>query len=414
MKINLLSKRVVGPGMLALVILSLGFPLLWVEDHSSPTLFEEDLQRLGIPFETHQIPTADGFILTAHRLVQTGNSTTQAQPLLMLHGLDEVAQIWVMNDKENSVGAALYREGYDVWMLNNRGTAYSKAHASLSPGSSEFWDYSFQELGQYDVTAVVNYISRANAFKKIITIGHSQGATQALAALTDPQTSEAMNSKISGVIGLCPVGHMGSLPTKTKVVLQLVKGYVHTHQLLSSPWPRLSSQTKTLYKKGMRQLCDNVPLICNGILWMAGYDSDINKPELLSKVFEVLPGGASFRAYLHFAQLAESALPDRPLLRKFDFGPQENQKRYGQTTPPEYDWSRLSVPFAIKGGDKDILSPPENLKLLHSHLKQLKKEVSLELFSDTDHFTPFLAKDNSKLLRSLLAEVREMSESSNN
>jgi len=45
----------------------------------------------------------------------------------------------------------LAREGFDVWMGNNRGCRYSLEHKTLDPNDPEdkpiYWDFSFEEMG---------------------------------------------------------------------------------------------------------------------------------------------------------------------------------------------------------------------------------------------------------------------------
>lgn len=69
--------------------------------------------------------------------------------------------------------------GFDVWLGNNRGVPYSRKHINLDPETDEnkYYDYSFYELGQYDLTAFVDAIISETGSSKINFIGHSQGAT---------------------------------------------------------------------------------------------------------------------------------------------------------------------------------------------------------------------------------------------
>lgn len=41
-------------------------------------------------------------------------------------------------------------QGYDVWLGNFRGNTYSRAHISLSPLNSKFWDYRYSQP-TYDI-----------------------------------------------------------------------------------------------------------------------------------------------------------------------------------------------------------------------------------------------------------------------
>jgi alpha-beta hydrolase superfamily lysophospholipase len=56
----------------------------------------------------------------------------------------------------------LANAGYDVWMGNNRGCAYSLMHKTLDPKKKEdepqYWDFSFEEMGIYDLPAEIDFI----------------------------------------------------------------------------------------------------------------------------------------------------------------------------------------------------------------------------------------------------------------
>ena len=41
--------------------------------------------------------------------------------------------------------------GYDVWLGNSRGSSFSRAHANFDVNSEAFWNFSFTEIGLFDV-----------------------------------------------------------------------------------------------------------------------------------------------------------------------------------------------------------------------------------------------------------------------
>ena len=64
--------------------------------------------------------------------------------------------------------------GYDVWMCNARGNRYSKNHTSLNSDYMEFWDFTFHEMGKYDLPANIDYILAKTGYDQLHYVGHSQ------------------------------------------------------------------------------------------------------------------------------------------------------------------------------------------------------------------------------------------------
>ena len=59
----------------------------------------------------------------------------------MVHALDGDMMEWVANDADKANAFILAREGYDVWMGNNRGNRFSLAHKTYSRKDREYWEY---------------------------------------------------------------------------------------------------------------------------------------------------------------------------------------------------------------------------------------------------------------------------------
>lgn len=372
------------------------------------SFFEEDIERLGYPHETHHVKTKDHFVLTLFR-IQSKDTVAHKFPkgkpvILLAHGLDESADIWILNHGESALAVFLANQGFDVWMLNNRGTTYSRQHAKYSVHQAELWDFSFQEMAMHDVPVTLNYISRKTKIPKMIVIGHSQGSTQFVAAMTDPLTSVQVQSHMHALIGISPVAHISDVPEKTKRIYDIISYYVPFRKLINFNYPFLSTKTRTFFKKLLRGVCDNLSFFCEGILAVPGLSAKHNKAELIPKIMEVLPGGSSFRCYEHYNQLSKIG-GEVPTLRKFDFGPAENIKRYGVATPPDYDYNLMSVPFIIHSGHEDILVTSQSLERLTNHLKTLGKKTSLRIHSGWDHFSVISSTDPRNVFDEVLADI---------
>ncbi|XP_026566284.1 lysosomal acid lipase/cholesteryl ester hydrolase-like [Pseudonaja textilis] len=114
----------------------------------------EIIQYWGYPSEEHEIMTSDGYYLKANRIPNGIRSSEKTDA------------------------------GYDVWIINNRGTTWSRRHQNLTIDQEEFWDFSFDEMARYDLPAMISFIVKKTRNSKIHLVGYSQGATQGLIALS--------------------------------------------------------------------------------------------------------------------------------------------------------------------------------------------------------------------------------------
>lgn len=115
---------------------------------------KEIIEAAGFEFEEFEVETEDGYLLTMHRVFK--NSSAGKPAIMLQHGILSSSETWILNGSE-SMAFRLATEGYDVWMGNNRGSLYSRKHKTLNPDmlgmEGKFFDYSFFELGKYDVPA---------------------------------------------------------------------------------------------------------------------------------------------------------------------------------------------------------------------------------------------------------------------
>lgn len=57
----------------------------------------------------------------------------------MYFGLNCAVEVFSMNVEEVSPTFFIANEGYDVWMISNRGTKYSNGHVNLTQDDAEYW-----------------------------------------------------------------------------------------------------------------------------------------------------------------------------------------------------------------------------------------------------------------------------------
>ena len=76
-------------------------------------------------------------------------------------------------------------------MLNTKNKAFYRQHCQLSPDEDEFWQFSFDQVGEYDIPAMIDTIRSETGAEKIFYTGFSMGTTTFLAmANTRPEYQE--------------------------------------------------------------------------------------------------------------------------------------------------------------------------------------------------------------------------------
>lgn len=108
-------------------------------------------------------------------------------------------------------------------MGNARGSSYSRNHTTLNPDTdSKFWNFSWHEIGIYDLPASIDYILEVTNSNSLYYVGHSQGSTSMYVMASElPE----YNTKIKYYAHLAPIafmGHLVSPPFKILAGLQAV------------------------------------------------------------------------------------------------------------------------------------------------------------------------------------------------
>ena len=122
----------------------------------------------GYDWEAHEVTTEDGynvkmFHITGKRGYEWYESTRPEIPVLIMHGATMDASTWFSlfmmppPDNENApLPAALFDNGFDVWIGSSRGTQYSMPE-DLDPNDSTYWDFTVGGLSN-DAKAFVTEI----------------------------------------------------------------------------------------------------------------------------------------------------------------------------------------------------------------------------------------------------------------
>ena len=172
----------------------------------------------GYPAMQYRVTTVDGYILSLNRIPgKKGTKVTEnlklmktkaKKPVLFIHGFFSNAQSWIISGPDGDGKAIPYQlvdtGDYDVWMMNARGTSPSREHMFLSANTDDdFWNFSFEEKGQYDLKACVAFIqSQMNSKDKVSLVASSEGVASSFFAFAEDK--DFYESMVSMLVALGP------------------------------------------------------------------------------------------------------------------------------------------------------------------------------------------------------------------
>ncbi|KAL5277014.1 LIPA.2 family protein [Megaselia abdita] len=347
---------------------------------------EKLVKKHGYSIEEHQVQTADGYILTMHRIPYSpklNNSLVEDKPIVFLqHGLLCSSSDWVLLGPESALAYLLSDQGYDVWMGNARGNRYSRKHAKYSPTLLKFWNFDWNEIAIHDLPAMIDYILFTQNQTQVTYAGHSQGTTTYLV-----MSSMIPNfaSKIRSAHLLSPVAFMGNMESTLVYLLAPVLGHPNglVEVLGSAEFLPNTQVMEILGQKACSDEAKYQELCANVLFLIAGYDDENLNRTMIPEILAVTPAGASVHQITHYLQEFRSGY-----FRQFDHFYYRNKKRYGSYSPPNYDLKQLTAPVHFYYGTNDKLaSVTDVMKLAGSVPKSALKgnyKVPHEKFNHLD------------------------------
>lgn len=401
----------------------------------------------GYTSETHHTWTEDGYCLTIHRIVASKRSQTYSTncnvisnrvetvindlegdiklnvseslknlqesksicsennplsrpPVIIHHGILSSSADWVLLGPQKALAYTLFEAGFDVWLANARGNAYSQQHKVYTVKDKEFWDFSWHEIGYYDLPAIIDYVLEKTGYSEVYYIGYSQGTTIFFVMASE---RPEYNAKVKVMVNLAPIAFLSNQRSpllKCVVhfdsVIEFGFSYCHIHQW----FPRNKLQARafgTLLRNAPNALIRGV---CN--CWfhlIAGFGSNQLDRSLLPLIFGHFPAGASAKQMIHYSQSILSGL-----FRKFDYGVTENFKRYGSTQPPKYNLEKIKVPVAIFYGENDFLTHPLDLQKLVDKLPNVIEIKKID-YPKFNHIDFLWGRDAKVLLYNCIVAV---------
>ncbi|KAL6431797.1 hypothetical protein ACFW04_007357 [Cataglyphis niger] len=354
------------------------------------------IRKAGYRAEAHVIMTEDGYLLTLHRIPGDNDSP----PVLLQHGFLSNSAHWIILGKDKALPYLLADQGYDVWLGNFRGNTYSRAHISLSPSDSTFWDFSFNEMGIYDLPAMITFITNMRSQSLHTYIGHSMGAASFFIMASErPEFTQ----KVQMMISLAPAAFVNHMQSPLQYLIPFRRELKTIMQLLFHGEFLQSDLVRFSFKYG----CDeNVTgEFCSNVMSMIfGQDREELNRTLLPLILSHSGSDTSVKMLMHFVQDILSGK-----FRKYDYGRAKNLLIYNSTEPADYDLTNITVPIALFYSDNDLLVSAEDVKRLYRLLPNVVDmyEVPWAKFNHVDFMW---AKDAPKLVYKRILELMKRKE----
>ncbi|KAF8372343.1 hypothetical protein PRIPAC_78772 [Pristionchus pacificus] len=332
------------------------------------------IKRWDYPAELHDVITADGYILNIFRIrhgrAPQTNATCHRPPVLLVHGLGAGPSEWLLNPPASCPAFILADAGFDVFVLNHRGTTYSKRHITLAPWDNKFSQFTLDELAKYDTPAVIDKVLQITGEQALYMIGHSQGTITGFMTLAEnPQ----YNSKVKALFQLGPIGtgtYSKGIIRALFILYDLLKPVADAYRTVFGSH-EIGWQWSFVYRPLVR-LCNIIPFgddICDFATHaLFGPSTRVLNMTRAPVYLAHIPNGITTWNGLHWGQLSS-----RHRIEHMDHNPLENIQRYGQETPTPYNYSLIDVPVYLFWSKSDFLTTP--LEVEQVLMKELRPEV---------------------------------------
>ncbi|KAJ8922556.1 hypothetical protein NQ315_007586 [Exocentrus adspersus] len=365
-----------GPRICIDSVLDFGF----LETAKNPFKY---LEENGYLYENHTVVTEDGYQLLLVRLLSNSSNNTIRPPILFVHGLFASFNDYLVTGPGIAVGFEALDAGYDVYLINTRGSRWSRSHEALDPrlDADKYWNFSFHEVGVFDLPATIDYITDLTGSPSVSYVGHSQGT---VVFFVLESCRPEYNDKVNLAVLLSPYAFLEHIVFAPIALLKnsvdLIETIVKTLKINEVfPYIRLVSETARLLCNPYSPLLE----LCKDVYRLYGPSTQLNN-SILSAYATNFPAGASAKQVIHYLQTARSGG-----FRRYDYGETGNLAEYNQIAPPDYNLTLVTSPVALYYGANDYHATLPDIAKLAASLPNVVRNV-LVPYVQTNHFDVLL------------------------
>ncbi|XP_018495072.2 uncharacterized protein LOC100906938 [Galendromus occidentalis] len=322
---------------------------------------EELIVSRGFNFSRHHVSISDGFRIEIHRMWREESRNSSLLPIVFGAHLLGISNSYVMDADRNAFPYA--NAGFDVWLLNDRGSRYCEEDPNLDPTQQarRRHDFTVVDLGAIDLAEQLDYILRETGQRKVNYVGVSQGATKLFALLAK---KPSYNRKIAKATSLG--GYRSGCYNHQAMFLPSILS-----QAFGDFFFEMISKTHLLNRdiSFISRIPKPCEFTCVNILgFQSDYYLNFSRFGVYGRFF---PAGTSLKNLLWMAQSwrfgcdgnmrefdYDHGLIPR-LLMKLGLRSSKNLEKYGTTEPPILDAKNIDIDLKMYYSDGDILVPLE-------------------------------------------------------
>ncbi|CAH0760554.1 unnamed protein product [Diatraea saccharalis] len=332
--------------------------------------FTELATKYGLETEEYDVITEDNYILKLFHI--QGDRT---KPILLCHGADNSADTYIMRGN-TSLAVTLAKEGYDLWFMNSRDKKYSQRNLYLHPKDADFWNFTFHEIGIYDLSANIDYVLNKTNQGQLTLIGFSQG-NQIWFVLGSMRPE--YNSKVKVAIALAPVAYLNHARLPDLLTWTLINNFLKAsgNHVLFGENSILTAASRTIcpIMKAGAEFCINF-----NIFPICGADPPGLEPEFVPILIGHTPSNLVRKVLDHMVQVKTSKR-----FQLYDYGTVTNIVKYGSAQPPEYPVKKISAKVELLVGRNDKQAVVDDIQILKQQLPNSSyHEIDVDLWNHID------------------------------
>ncbi|CAK9184075.1 unnamed protein product [Ilex paraguariensis] len=295
------------------------------------------VETQGYFCEEHMVTTRDGYILSIQRIPvgQSGKTSGKRAPVLLQHGLLMDGITWLLSPPDQSLALLLADNGFDA-----------------------YWDWTWDELVDYDLPAIFQYVHDQTG-QKLHYVGHSLGTLIALASFSKGQLVDMLRSAAL----LSPIAYVGQV---TSPLARNAADSLLAEALYWLGINEFNPRGKAVIEL-LKHICQKAGVDCTNMLTsFTGQNCCLNST-IVTVFLEHEPQSTSTKNMIHISQMIREGT-----IRMYDYKDEdENRKHYGQPTPPAYNMKSIpnDLSLFLSYGGADALSDVNDVQLLLDNLK---------------------------------------------